>query len=128
MTRSHNPITLDSVPFIEALPGIRRQTLAFNSSTTLCHFTMQKGTSIPLHNHKECQIGYVIQGKARFFTELESFEVTSGFSYVFDPNEKHGAEFLEPTEIIEVFSPCRDEYLPSPSTNENPYVIRKFAA
>ncbi|GAI63798.1 unnamed protein product, partial [marine sediment metagenome] len=31
-------------------------------------------------------------------------------SYVFDSNEKHGAIILEDTDVIDVFSPAREDY------------------
>ena len=97
---------------VEMLPGIFRTTLAYNGVLMLCHFSMKKGASIPLHNHKAVQNGYVIKGKVRFFTkENDSIIVEPGSSYVFDSDEYHGSEVLEDTELIECFSPIRPEYI-----------------
>ncbi len=92
--------------------GIVRRTLAYNDETMLCHFTMAKGATIPLHNHRASQIGYVMSGVVKFLgsEEGESFIVSVGDSYVFEPHQMHGAEALEDAELVEVFSPAREEY------------------
>jgi quercetin dioxygenase-like cupin family protein len=76
----------------------------------LCHFFLEKNSKVPFHSHKEHQIGYIIKGKLQFFTENEEFIAEEGDSYVFESNEKHGANVVEDSEVIDVFSPSRDDY------------------
>ena len=95
---------------IEALEGIFRRTLLYNDSLMLCHFTLEENAEVPIHSHKEHQIGYVIKGKLKFITENGEFIAKEGDSYVFDSNEKHGATILENAEVIDVFNPCREDY------------------
>jgi quercetin dioxygenase-like cupin family protein len=97
---------------VEMFPGIFRRTMSYNNETMLCHFTLGKGTNIPLHKHVAAQNGYVLKGKLRFFTEDgRDIIVVAGDGYVFDSEELHGSEMLEDSEIIECFSPMRPEYL-----------------
>jgi len=105
-----NPVNKSSLNSIEALPGIYRKTLIYNENMMLCHFILDKNSNVPLHSHKEHQIGYVIKGKLLFFTENEEFLAQKGDSYVFESNEKHGAKILESSEVIDVFSPPREDY------------------
>ncbi|MFX1366793.1 MAG: cupin domain-containing protein [Promethearchaeota archaeon] len=100
----------ENVQPIEALKGVFRRTLLYNDSLMLCHFTLEKNSEIPIHSHKESQIGYVIKGKIKFITENEEFIAKSGDSYVFESNEKHGANILEDSEVIDVFNPSREDY------------------
>ena len=97
---------------IENPAGVVRKTLSYNEEAMLCHFGVEKGSKIPLHNHRATQIGYIIKGKARFLAEdpEDEFEAAVGDSYVFGPYVKHGTIALEYTEYVEVFSPARDEY------------------
>ncbi len=97
---------------VEALPGIFRKTLAFNDEVMVCHFHLKKGAKIPLHEHRASQNGFVISGKAKFFTETTEFLAEAGESYVFGPHEKHGCDVMEDTFIIEAFAPSRPEYAP----------------
>jgi quercetin dioxygenase-like cupin family protein len=100
----------NSVEPIEALEGIYRKTLVYNKDIMLCHFFLKKNAEVPLHNHKEHQVGYVIKGKLKFFTEKSKFIAKEGESYIFDSNEEHGAIVLEDSEVIDVFSPAREDY------------------
>ncbi len=109
-----NPINQQTVDPVEMLPGIFRQTLAYNDALMLVRFDMRAGAQIPLHAHLPSQNGYVISGKVRFFTEgdARNFVAGPGDGYVFDPDEKHGAEILEDSVVIEGFAPSRPEYAP----------------
>ncbi|UCC21392.1 MAG: cupin domain-containing protein [Promethearchaeota archaeon] len=100
----------DNVQPVKALEGVYRKTLVYNENLMLCHFLLEKNAEIPIHSHKEYQIGYVIKGKIKFLTEKGEFLAKEGDSYVFDTNEKHGAIVLENSEIIDVFNPSRDDY------------------
>lgn len=95
-----------------SMKGILRKTLAYNDEVMLCHFTMSKGASIPLHNHRASQVGYVISGSLKFLgrQDGDTFLVQGGDSYVFDPHKFHGCEVQENSELVEVFSPTREEY------------------
>ena len=92
------------------LPGIFLRPLTYNDNVMMCHFTLEPGAEIPLHDHKENQIGCVLKGKLKFFTDTREFIGQPGDSYVFDPNEKHGATAIEHSEVLEIFSPARDDY------------------
>lgn len=97
---------------VEVFPGIIRTTMSYNEASMICHFVMKKGASIPLHQHEAVQNGYAIKGKLRFLQEGGgSLVVEQGDGYIFESNEKHGAEALEDSEIIECFTPMRPEFL-----------------
>ncbi|TFF63431.1 MAG: cupin domain-containing protein [Promethearchaeota archaeon] len=108
MKKSKN---LKEIPPIKALEGIYRRTMCFNDEIMLCYFNLKKGSEIPSHKHKENQVGYVIRGKMKFFTEDEDFIVEKGDCYLFQSNESHGAKILEDTEVIDIFNPSRVDYL-----------------
>ncbi|MFX0035282.1 MAG: cupin domain-containing protein [Candidatus Hermodarchaeota archaeon] len=96
---------------IEVLKGIYRRTLIYNKNLMLCNFKLEKNAEVPIHHHKEYQIGYVIKGKIKFETEDGEFIAIEGDSYVFESEEKHGAFILEQAEVIEVFNPAREDYV-----------------
>lgn len=99
------------IPAVETSPGVYRSTLCYNEGTMLCHFRIRKGATIPLHHHVAAQNGYVISGRVRFIKGGgESFVATGGAGYLFDPEELHGLEALDDTELVECFSPMRPEY------------------
>jgi len=108
---TRNPININSVEEKEMIKGIFRSTLAYSKNAMLCHFKLLKNSKIPLHDHPNIQIGYVINGKIQFITENSEFTASIGDSYVFKANEKHGADVKEDSQIIEVFTPYREEYI-----------------
>ncbi|KKN06967.1 hypothetical protein LCGC14_1071870 [marine sediment metagenome] len=106
-----SPINKSDIHPINPLKGVYRKTLIYNDSVMLCHFTLEKNANIPMHSHKENQIGYVIKGQIKFLTDDNEFIVKEGDSYIFNSNEKHGALILENAEIIDIFNPSRQDYI-----------------
>lgn len=103
-------LSKDGIEPVEALEGIFRKTLVYNKDIMLCHFLLHKGAKVPVHSHKEHQVGYILSGKLRFITENDDFVLQEGDSYIFDSNKKHGAIILEESEVIDVFNPSREDY------------------
>ncbi|HUI71839.1 MAG TPA: cupin domain-containing protein [Spirochaetia bacterium] len=97
---------------VENPPGIFRATLAYNDQIMVCYYTMKRGAEVPLHSHSAAQNGYVVRGRLRMTKEMgeEAFIAEAGTGYCFSPDEKHGAEVLEDSEVIECFAPMRPEY------------------
>ncbi|MGO9411426.1 MAG: cupin domain-containing protein [Spirochaetia bacterium] len=97
---------------VENPAGVFRATLAYNDQLMVCHYTMKKGARIPLHSHVAAQNGYVIRGRLHMTKEAgDGFIAEAGTGYCFSPDEKHGAEVLEDSEVIECFAPLRPEYV-----------------
>ncbi|MFX1313613.1 MAG: cupin domain-containing protein [Promethearchaeota archaeon] len=105
-----NLVSKNSVEFIKVFEGIYRKTLAYNSNIMLCYFLLEKNAEVPLHSHKEHQVGYIIKGTIKFLTENGEFIAREGDSYIFDSNVKHGAIILEDSDVIDIFSPAREDY------------------
>jgi quercetin dioxygenase-like cupin family protein len=103
-------ISRKDIKTIKVFEGVYRKTLLYNKHLMLCHFILKKNANVPVHTHKEHQIGYIIKGKLKFITEQGEFIAKEGESYIFDSNEKHGAVVLEDTEAIDVFNPAREDY------------------
>ena len=96
-----------------ALPGILLKTLVFGEKTLLSEFKLTAGAQLPAHSHVHEQTGYLISGKIRLTIGAESFVAGPGDSWCIPGNVEHRAEILEDSVAIEVFSPVRDDYLPS---------------
>jgi quercetin dioxygenase-like cupin family protein len=101
--------------YLTPLDGIQRKTLVHGESTLMTEFKLRKGSSIPLHNHPQEQIGYLISGQIAFLVGSEKIVCNPGDSWCFAGGEEHGAEVLQDAEIVEVFSPVREDYLPADS-------------
>ena len=95
----------------QLLDGITIKNLAHSQITHLIEVRLEKGAIIPEHNHPQEQTGYLISGKLRFFSGEDEAIALPGDSWTFASSVMHGAEALEDTVVIEVFSPVRHDYL-----------------
>lgn len=102
----------DPTNYRELLPGVSIKTLTFGDKSLLAEFQIKQGALIPAHQHPHEQTGYLVKGKLRFFGDEGETIVTPGCSWSFKGGVMHGAEGLEDTVVIEVFSPVRQDYLP----------------
>ncbi len=99
------------VEFMEPLEGVRLRTLVHGQKMSLVEFYIKKGTKVPIHSHPHEQAGYLVSGRLLFIIEEKGHEAEPGSSWYVPSNVKHGAEALEDTIIIEVFSPPREDYM-----------------
>jgi quercetin dioxygenase-like cupin family protein len=59
-----------------------------------------------------------VKGKIRLSIGAEEFEAQPGDSWCIPGGVEHGAEVIEDSVAIEVFSPVREDYLPKQNENE----------
>ncbi len=97
--------------YVSMMEGIRRKTLVHGESTVLCKFQLDKNTTLPLHSHPHEQTGFLLSGKLLFTIDGDEREVSAGDSWCIRPDVEHGAQVVEDTVVIEVFSPVREDYL-----------------
>lgn len=95
----------------DALEGVRLKNLVHGERTHLTKVKLKKGTVVPEHQHPQEQTGYLISGSLLFFSGNDETVALPGDSWTFAGGTLHGAEALEDTVIIEVFSPIREDYL-----------------
>ena len=102
----------DDVGYREVLDGVLLKTRAYGERTLLGEFRIAAGAVIPVHQHPQEQTGYLVSGRLAFEIGEEREDATPGASWCIPAGVPHGAEALEPTVVIEVFSPVREDYLP----------------
>jgi quercetin dioxygenase-like cupin family protein len=95
---------------VNVLQGLKRKTLAQSQSMMICEFTFDANVTIPIHNHLHDQVGYVVEGRVIMTIAGQETELVKGDSYCASSNVPHGAYTLEPTVIIDTFSPPREDY------------------
>jgi quercetin dioxygenase-like cupin family protein len=99
----------DSKP-VNVIPGLIRRTLAQGKSLMICEFTFDANVEIPIHSHLHEQVGYLIEGHVEMDIDGEIFELKKGDSYCAPSNVPHGVFTLEPSVIVDTFSPPREDY------------------
>lgn len=66
---------------------------------------------VPFHKHPNEQSGYVISGKYKLKFGGEEYELFEGDTYSIPANIEHSIEILEAGEVVDVFTPIRQDYL-----------------
>jgi len=103
----------DAAPF-EAEPGLERRVLAHNERMMLVEHHMSVGWAGARHSHPHDQLVYVITGRIRFSCGPDTFEMARGDSALVRGGVEHQAWALEPSVVLDVFTPYREEYVPRP--------------
>ena len=91
-------------------PGMRRQVLAHTDQLMLVRHYFENGWVGARHSHPHHQLVYVISGSIRVDIDGKVFDVRAGDSFVVDGDVEHQASALEPSEVLDVFTPVREDY------------------
>ena len=100
------------------MEGIEQKTRAYGEKTLMTEFLLRKDSTLPRHTHPHEQIGYLVKGHIRLSIGMEKFDAQAGDSWCITGGVEHGAEIIEDSVAIEVFSPVREDYLPKEKENE----------
>jgi quercetin dioxygenase-like cupin family protein len=90
--------------------GLSRQVLAYNHQLMLVRHLMQKGWIGARHSHPHEQLVYIIRGHLRFSGGGTTFDARTGDSFVVPGGIEHQATALEESEVLDVFTPYREDY------------------
>ncbi|MDD3789423.1 MAG: cupin domain-containing protein [Petrimonas sp.] len=99
------------VPWKNAGELMKRKILGYDENLMLVKMHFEKGAVGALHTHPHSQCTYVISGKYEFTIGDETNVVQQGDSLYIAPDAVHGIKCLEPGELIDVFSPAREDFL-----------------
>lgn len=92
-------------------PGLVRRIGAFNDKLLLAEHRMEKGWVGTRHQHPHDQIVYVVSGTLSVTIGHETFDASAGDSFVVRGGVEHQAAALEDSLVVDVFTPCRSDYL-----------------
>jgi quercetin dioxygenase-like cupin family protein len=93
-------------------PGMKRQVLAHNDELMLVRHLFEKDWVGARHSHPHHQLVYVVKGAIRVDVGGEVIDVHAGDSFVVEGGVEHQASALEESEVLDVFTPVREEYRP----------------
>ena len=91
--------------------GVSRRVLAESPEIMVVEFTFAEGGKGLAHSHPHVQSTYVKCGRYRFTVGDETFEVGPGDAFVIPSGAEHGCVCLEAGELIDSFTPRRDDFL-----------------
>lgn len=94
--------------------GVSLDSLAVGEKSMVTKMNYVNGNFATLHTHPHEQCGYVISGEYRLIVEGdEKIDVImhSGDTYAIPGNTPHSFEVIEGGEVVDVFTPQREDYL-----------------
>lgn len=94
--------------------GVNLDSLAVGEKSMVTKMNYVKGNFATLHTHPHEQCGYVISGEYRLIVDGdEKIDVIMqpGDTYAIPGNTPHSFEVIEGGEVVDVFTPHREDYL-----------------
>lgn len=94
--------------------GVNLDSLAVGERSMVTKMNYVKGNFATMHSHPHEQCGYVISGKYRLIVEGDNridVIMHPGDSYAIPGNTPHSFEVIEGGEVVDVFTPHREDYL-----------------
>jgi quercetin dioxygenase-like cupin family protein len=91
--------------------GVSFDVLAVGKESMVTKMHYEKDNYVPFHSHPNEQSGYVISGKYCLKVGERADILTAGDSYSIPANVLHSIEILEAGEVVDVFTPLREDYL-----------------
>lgn len=101
--------TLEDLSVTDAAPGIRRRSV-YLDQLMLTFFELDEGAIIPPHAHPHEQISFVVAGALEFTLDGDRRVVRAGQGATVPSDILHEAVALEPTVVIDGWSPVREDY------------------
>ena len=98
-------------PKVEAFPGVWLQVVQCGEKLMMTRVTARKGALFPEHSHPHEQMGYVVSGSMELTIDGESHVMGPGDTYLVPGGKLHSARALEDFDVIDGFSPPREDYI-----------------
>ena len=105
---THSDDTIMTVPE----PGLRRQVMSYTQDMMLVRHRMEKGWVGARHQHPHEQMVYIVSGHIVLEHPGGKVEVKAGDSFIVPGNTDHQAWALEDSEVLDIFTPYREDYAP----------------
>jgi quercetin dioxygenase-like cupin family protein len=103
-------VRLADMPTEHLNPLLDRQFVAGEKSM-LARLILRAGCVVPLHNHENEQITYILEGALKFSVQGNEVIVRAGEILVIPSHVPHSAEALEDTVDLDVFCPPRADWI-----------------
>ncbi len=102
---------IDDCPARDLGGGVTRRILAHDKDLMVCLLHFNKGSIGALHSHPHTQSTFIKSGAFEFEVDGVKKVVRAGDTLYKQPGVIHGCVCLEEGELIDIFTPQRDEFL-----------------
>jgi quercetin dioxygenase-like cupin family protein len=98
---------------LEKITEMISQKIVTGERQMLAQIYLKRGALVPMHSHESEQMTYILQGALKVVVDGEEMTVREGEVLHIPTRVPHQAEALEDTFELDVFSPVRQDWLPS---------------
>ncbi len=91
--------------------GIRRKVLGYDASVMLVRVAFEKGAVGTQHQHPHIQCSLVASGSFEATVGGVTRVLKAGDSFIVPTNVVHGVVALEAGELVDSFTPMRDDFI-----------------
>jgi quercetin dioxygenase-like cupin family protein len=91
-------------------PGLKRQVMSYSPAMMLVRHTMTKGWVGARHSHPHEQLIYIVRGCIHFEQPDGTAVLRAGDSLLIPGGVEHQASASEDSEVLDVFTPMREDY------------------
>ena len=91
--------------------GVDFVVLSIGKNTMVTKMLYKTTDNVPFHKHPNEQSGYVISGEYKLKFGGNDYHLSTGDSYAIPANVEHSIEIIKAGEVVDVFSPIRQDYL-----------------
>lgn len=94
-----------------AEPGVKRKILPPGASIMMMEVHFEEGAEGYEHNHPHEQMSYCLKGRIEFRIDDETRVITAGETIFIPSGARHGVKALEPSVLLDAFTPLREDLL-----------------
>jgi quercetin dioxygenase-like cupin family protein len=91
--------------------GVERKLLCYNKDLMMTHVRFGNGAVGNLHHHPHRQVSFISDGSFEVEINGEKKILKKGDSFIVDADLLHGVVALEDAEIVDIFTPLREDFL-----------------
>lgn len=91
--------------------GVKRKIISYNEQLMMVKVAFEKGAIGSLHHHYHTQMTYVISGCFEVQVGEEKQILKMGEVFYAPHNIMHGVVCIEAGELLDVFSPMREDFM-----------------
>lgn len=101
----------ESLPWETVADGVQRKMMTYDANLMMVKVRFETGGIGAAHSHVHTQMSYVASGAFAITIADETRTVRKGDAYYIPPNVRHGAVCVEAGELVDLFTPMREDFV-----------------
>jgi quercetin dioxygenase-like cupin family protein len=100
-----------NLPWESVGEGVKRKIMSYDANVMMVKVAFETGGVGAPHSHMHTQMSYVASGVFSIMIADETRTIKKGDAFYIPPNVWHGAVCLEAGELVDVFTPMREDFV-----------------